>query len=65
MTSATEQAIAHDLDLCDLGMVLTTGKRRAAYAKHHKACMAAIREMNISDGLDKMTADELLAELLA
>lgn len=65
MTSATEQAIAHDLDLCELGMALTKGKRRSAYVNHRKACMAAIREMNVSDGLDKITADELLAELLA
>jgi len=65
MTSTTEQALAHDIELCELGMALTKGKRWAAYAKHRKACMAAIREMNVSDGLDRMTADELLAELLA
>jgi hypothetical protein len=65
MTSATEKAIAHDLELCELGMALTKGKRRAAYVKHRKACMGAIREMNAADGLDKLTDDELLAELSA
>lgn len=65
MTNATEKAIGHDLELCDLGMALTTGKRRRQYAAHRKACMAAIKEMNVADGLDSMTDDEILAELMA
>jgi hypothetical protein len=65
MDSAAEKAIAHDIQLCELGMALTKGKRRAAYVKHRKACMGAIREMNAADGLDKITDDELLAALTA
>ena len=56
-------AIAQDLDLCDAGLLLTKGKVRAKYVKHRKACMAAIKEANRADGLDKMSDDELLAEL--
>lgn len=60
-----EQQIGKDLDLCDLGMAFTKGKLRARYVAHRKACMAAIREMNRADGLDKLTNAELLAELTA
>ena len=63
--TAAEQAIAHDLDLCDVGMALTKGARRRGYAAHRKTCFAAIREMNRAEGLDKISDDELLAELLA
>lgn len=59
----TEQAIGRDLDLCDLGMTLTSGTVRRRYARHRKACFAEIRKMNKADGLDAMSDDELLAEL--
>jgi hypothetical protein len=61
----TLDAIFADLDLCDLGMVLTTGKRRAKFAAHRAACFDALREMNKADGLDEMTIDEIFAELTA
>ena len=56
-------AIAKDLDACDLGIALTTGKLRARYVAHRKACMAAIEAANAKDGLNGMTDDELLAAL--
>jgi hypothetical protein len=59
----TEQAIAADLDLCDLGEALTTGRRRTQFRKHRKACFAAIHQMNIDDGFAALTDDEILAEL--
>jgi hypothetical protein len=55
------QAIAKDLDLCDLGAALTKGKARARFMAHRKACMAAIAAENRKDGLDGMSDDELLA----
>ncbi|MGA9705270.1 hypothetical protein [Pseudomonas sp.] len=60
-----EKAIGADLDLCDRGLALTKGNRRRRFAKHRKACFAAIREMNAADGLDRLTDTEILAELEA
>lgn len=57
------QAIAADLDLCDIGLALTKGARRRQYATHRRACFEAIKAANKADGLDKMTDDELLREL--
>ncbi len=65
MANTTEHAIARDLDQCDLGLALTSGKLRRRYAKHRKACFAAISEMNKADGMGKMTDDEILAALTA
>lgn len=61
----TEQAIAADLALCDMGLALTKGATRRKFVKHRKACIEAIREMNKQDGLDEMTLDEIFAELEA
>jgi len=58
-------SIAKDLDLCDMGIVMTSGKLRKAYVAHRKACFAAVKEANKTDGLDKMTDDELMAALLS
>ena len=63
MTEATLQKIGRDLELCDLGLALTTGKVRRRYLAQRKACLAAIRAMNKADGLDSLSDDELLAEL--
>lgn len=60
-----EQALAHDLTACEIGMALTKGKLRKRYAAHRKACMAQIAEWNRQDGTDSMTDDELLAALTA
>lgn len=65
MTNATEQAIAADLDLCDLGLALTKGKARRPFIQQRKACFAAIKAMNKADGLNKLTDDELLDALLS
>lgn len=56
-------AIAHDLNLCDIGIALTKGKVKAKYVKQRKACIDAIKEANKRDGLDEMTMDEIMAEL--
>ena len=61
----TEQKSSADLEACDLGMALTKGKTRRIYAQHRKACFAEIAAMNKADGLDDMSDDDLLAELLA
>jgi hypothetical protein len=63
MTTEQEKAIFADIDLCDLGTALTKGALRRKYQKHRKACFEALREMNKADGLDKISTDELLAEL--
>lgn len=57
-----EQAIAADLDMCDMGEVFTKGAMRARYRKHRKACFAEIAKMNREDGLN-LTDDELLTAL--
>ncbi len=59
----TFKAIAADLELCDLGIALTKGATRRKYIAHRKACYAEIKRLNKLDGLGKMTADELAAEL--
>ena len=59
------QAIAKDLDLCDLGAALTKGKARAKFLAHRKACFDAIAAENKKDGFDSMSDDELLASLAA
>lgn len=58
-----EQAIAHDLDACDLGLALTKGAVRRRYRRQRKACFDALREMNREDGLDRISDEQLLAEL--
>ncbi len=60
-----EQAIANDLTVCEIGMALTKGKLRKRYAAHRKNCVAQIAAWNEADGLNTMTDDELLSELLA
>lgn len=65
MENSVEQAIATDLELCDLGIALTKGKLRRQYINHRKECFKALDELSKSDGFDKMSDDELLAELLA
>lgn len=59
----TINAIAHDLNLCDIGMSMTRGKVRAKYIKHRKACFDAIREMNKAEGLEDMSIEDIFAEL--
>lgn len=56
-------AIALDLNACDIGAAFTRGKVKAKYVKHRKECFAAIKKMNEQDGLANMTDDELLAAL--
>ena len=64
LTDAHFDAIARDLDLCDLGAALTKGKRRQRFLDHRKACFDAIAAHNRAEGLPDMTDDELLAKLL-
>jgi hypothetical protein len=59
-----EQAIAADLNLCDIGAAFTKGKNRQAFVAHRKACMAQIAAWNAEDGIN-LTDDELFAELAA
>ena len=59
-----EQQIAADLDLIDAIEVLGTRTAKRKARAHRKACFAAIKEMNREAGLDRLTDDELLAELM-
>jgi len=59
---AQEQAIAKDLDLCDLIAAIGTSASKRKAAAHRKACMAQIKAWNAEDGLN-LSHDELLAEL--
>ena len=61
----TEQQIAADLDLCDMIQVLGTRSAKRKARAHRKACYAAIAEMNRASGLDQLSDDELMAELMA
>ena len=57
-------ALALDLDACDLGIALTKGKLKARYIAHRKACLDELARLNKEDGIDgDMTDDELLAAL--
>ena len=67
---ANEQAIARDLNLCDLvdAVGAKKAKRQAKKAKRQakkqrKACLAQIKKWNKEDGLDGLSDDELLKEL--
>lgn len=57
-------ALAHDLNLCDIGIAITKGGRRRQFVAHRKACYAHIHAMNVQDGMDGLSDDELLAELM-
>lgn len=61
----TEQQIAADLNLCDMIQVLGTCSAKRKARAHRKACFAAIAEMNRAAGLDQLSDDELMAELIA
>jgi len=61
----TEQQIAADLNLCDLISAIGNRASKRKATIHRKACFAAIREMNKDDGLDQLSDDELMAELMA
>lgn len=58
-------AIAKDLDTCDLMMAIGNAKSRKMANAHRKACMVAIHAENVADGSADMTDDELLAALAA
>ena len=56
-------AIAADLEICDMVQALGDRKSKRKATAHRKACFAAIAEANRADGLDNISDDELLAEL--
>ena len=58
-----EQAIARDLELCDIIAALGSRSAKAKARKHRKACMAQIKAWNKADGLDQISTEELMAEL--
>lgn len=61
----TEQAIALDLAAIDTALYFAKGAARRPLLAHKRACMAQIKAWNREDQIDNMTADELLAELMA
>lgn len=65
MSNPTEQAIAADLDLCDMILAFGTPAAKRKARAHRKACFAEIARMNAEAGTDQMTDDELLAALSA
>ena len=60
-----EQKMARDLELCDLVSTIGTKSGKAKARKHRRSCIDQIRQWNKEDGLDSMTDDEILADLLA
>ena len=58
-------AIAGDLALCDLGLVLAKGALRKRYLKHRAACMARIQELDPLGPDDMTDTDSLLVALLS
>jgi len=62
---ADEQAIAADLAQCDLIEAYGSAKAKRQARAHRKACFAQIKAWNVEDGLDAMSADDLMAELMA
>ena len=59
-----EYQIAADLNLIDMIQVFGNRAAKRKAAAHRKACYAAIKEMNRASGLDQLSDDELLAELM-
>ncbi len=62
--ATTDAAIINDIILCEVGMAFTKGKRRKAFKDHRAACFAEMKRMNERDGMNNMSDDELLAELM-
>ena len=60
-----EQAIAKDLELCDLIVALGAPANKRKARKHRKACLAQIQAWNVEDGIADMDLDELMKELEA
>ena len=60
-----EQAIAADLALCDMIEAFGSRKAKRQAKAQRQAISAQIKAWNKEDGLDNMTTDELLAELMA
>ena len=58
-----EQAIAHDLALCDIGLAFAKGALRKRYLAQRKACYDQIRKWNVEDGHGAMSLNDILAEL--
>lgn len=65
MSNPTEQAIAADLDLCDMILAFGTPAAKRKARAHRKACFAEIKRMNAEAGTDQMSVDELFAALQA
>jgi hypothetical protein len=57
-------ALARDLEKCDLGLAVAKGKLRKRYAAHRAACMARINELDPIEP-SGLSVAELLRELQA
>lgn len=44
------QAMGRDLDLCDMGQAMTTGKHRAAFTRQRKDIFNELKRKNEEDG---------------
>ncbi len=60
-----EQAIGQDLALCDLIEAIGSKSAKRKAKAQRAACLAQVRAWNKADGLDAMTADELMEALEA
>ena len=59
-----ENAIAADLERCDVMLAIGSKAMKKAARTHREKCFEAIRAANRADGLDNgQTDEELLAEL--
>jgi hypothetical protein len=60
-----EQQIGADLAKIDLINAIGNKSAKRIARQHRAACFEEIKRMNQEDGLDKLTDDELLAELFS
>lgn len=65
MRHQDEQAIAKDLELCDLVAAIGSKAAKRQAKAQRKACFAQVRQWNTDDGVQGMTDEQLLAELLS
>ena len=59
-----ENAIAADLERCDVMLAIGSKAMKKAARTHREKCFAAIKAANLADGFDTgQTDEELLADL--
>lgn len=57
------QIIGSDLEKIDLIMAIGSKSAKRKALRHRKACFAEIARMNVADGLNNISDEDLLASL--